>query len=85
MALMITDECINCDVCEPECPNKAISMGAEFYQIDPHKCTYPTCTVCLAYCPAEGSMIEAESGRSLVPPPPDVHRWWLKGKSGARA
>lgn len=39
MALMITDECINCDVCEPECPNQAISMGAEFYQIDPNRCT----------------------------------------------
>ena len=39
MALMITDECINCDVCEPECPNNAISQGAEFYQIDPGKCT----------------------------------------------
>ena len=31
MALLITDECINCDVCEPECPNDAISMGAEIY------------------------------------------------------
>ena len=39
MALWITDECINCDVCEPECPNAAISMGAEIYEIDPHKCT----------------------------------------------
>ncbi len=39
MALMITDECINCDVCEPECPNDAISMGLEIYEIDPHKCT----------------------------------------------
>ncbi len=39
MALTITDECINCDVCEPECPNQAISMGAEIYVIDPHKCT----------------------------------------------
>jgi ferredoxin len=39
MALMITDECINCDVCEPECPNNAISMGEEFYQIAPDKCT----------------------------------------------
>ena len=29
MALMITDDCINCDVCEPECPNDAIYMGAE--------------------------------------------------------
>jgi ferredoxin len=39
MALIITDECINCDVCEPECPNEAISQGAEIYQIDPAKCT----------------------------------------------
>jgi ferredoxin len=39
MALMITDECINCDVCEPECPNSAISMGPEIYQIDPDRCT----------------------------------------------
>ena len=39
MSLMITDECINCDVCEPECPNGAISQGAETYEIDPAKCT----------------------------------------------
>ena len=39
MALWITDDCINCDVCEPECPNEAISMGEQIYQIDPHKCT----------------------------------------------
>ena len=39
MALLITDECINCDVCEPECPNDAISLGAEIYEIDPAKCT----------------------------------------------
>ncbi len=39
MALLITDECINCDVCEPECPNDAIYMGEEIYEIDPHKCT----------------------------------------------
>jgi ferredoxin len=39
MALLITDECINCDVCEPECPNNAISQGAEIYDIDPDKCT----------------------------------------------
>jgi ferredoxin len=39
MALIITHECINCDVCEPECPNDAISMGPEVYVIDPHKCT----------------------------------------------
>ena len=39
MALMITDECINCDVCEPECPNDAIYMGEVIYEIDPLKCT----------------------------------------------
>ncbi|MBI1905780.1 MAG: YfhL family 4Fe-4S dicluster ferredoxin [Rhodocyclales bacterium] len=39
MALMITDECINCDVCEPECPNGAIYQGDEIYEIDPAKCT----------------------------------------------
>lgn len=39
MALKITDECINCDVCEPECPNQAISMGPEYYVIDPDRCT----------------------------------------------
>lgn len=39
MALMITDECINCDVCEPECPNEAIYPGAEIYEIDPRRCT----------------------------------------------
>lgn len=39
MALMITDQCINCDVCEPECPNDAIFQGIEIYEIDASKCT----------------------------------------------
>lgn len=39
MALIITDECINCDVCEPVCPNGAISAGALIYVIDPGRCT----------------------------------------------
>lgn len=57
MALMITDQCINCDVCEPECPNDAISMGPEFYVIDPHHCT--ECVghfdepQCVQVCPVE--------------------------------
>ena len=29
MAIIITDECINCGACEPECPNNAIYEGAE--------------------------------------------------------
>ena len=39
MALKITDACINCDVCEPTCPNEAIYQGADFYEIDPARCT----------------------------------------------
>lgn len=39
MSLFITDECINCDVCEPECPNSAITQGEEIYEIDPALCT----------------------------------------------
>ncbi|MDX3907474.1 MAG: YfhL family 4Fe-4S dicluster ferredoxin [Pigmentiphaga sp.] len=57
MALLITDECINCDVCEPECPNNAIYMGEEIYEIDPARCTEcvghhdePQCKV---VCPVE--------------------------------
>ncbi len=39
MALMITEECINCDVCVAECPNEAIYQGREIYEIDPNRCT----------------------------------------------
>lgn len=39
MSLKITDECINCGACEPECPNDAISAGDEIYMIDADKCT----------------------------------------------
>ena len=39
MSLFITDECINCDVCEPECPNSAITQGDEIYEIDHELCT----------------------------------------------
>lgn len=39
MALKITDECINCDVCEPVCPNQAITQGLEIYEIEPSRCT----------------------------------------------
>ncbi|MFQ5755036.1 MAG: YfhL family 4Fe-4S dicluster ferredoxin [Acidiferrobacterales bacterium] len=38
-SLLITEECINCDVCEPECPNGAIYLGEEIYEIDGKLCT----------------------------------------------
>ncbi|MGQ0699821.1 MAG: YfhL family 4Fe-4S dicluster ferredoxin [Panacagrimonas sp.] len=58
MALKITEECINCDVCEPVCPNQAIFQGVEIYQIDPARCTecvghfeVPQCVeVCPVHC-----------------------------------
>ena len=39
MALLITTQCINCDVCEPACPNEAIYPGEDIYEIDPARCT----------------------------------------------
>ncbi len=57
MALYITDECINCDVCEPECPNDAIHEGTDIYIIDPKHCT--ECVghfeqpQCVEVCPVE--------------------------------
>lgn len=34
MAIMITDECINCGACEPECPNNAIYEGGVEWAIE---------------------------------------------------
>ncbi|CNF18234.1 YfhL family 4Fe-4S dicluster ferredoxin [Yersinia nurmii] len=61
MALLITRKCINCDMCEPECPNQAITMGEEIYQIDPMRCTecvghYETPT-CQLVCPIDNTII----------------------------
>lgn len=57
MALKITDECINCDVCEPECPNQAISQGLDYYIIDPNLCTecvgHFDTPQCVEVCPVE--------------------------------
>ena len=57
MALLITDECINCDVCEPECPNDAISPGDEIYEIDPNLCTecvgHFETSQCVEVCPVD--------------------------------
>lgn len=61
MALLIKKSCINCDMCEPECPNQAISMGVDIYEIDPGLCTecighyeQPTC---MKVCPIDNTII----------------------------
>ena len=55
MALLITNECINCDMCLPECPNTAISEGKKVYEIDPERCTecvgFYDAPTCMAVCP----------------------------------
>ena len=57
MSLKINELCVNCDVCEPACPNQAIHMGELIYEIDPARCT--ECVghfdepQCQAVCPVE--------------------------------
>ena len=67
MALLITDKCTNCDMCEPECPNNAISVGEEIYVIDPALCTecvghYETPT-CQTVCPISSCIIPEPAHR----------------------
>ena len=64
MALKIIKGCINCDMCEPECPNKAITMGDKIYEINPNLCTEcvgfydePTC---ISVCPLDCIITDPE-------------------------
>ena len=68
MALIITDDCINCDVCEPECPNSAIAPGDDIYEIEPDLCTecvghYDT-PQCQQVCPVDCIIKDAENVES---------------------
>ncbi|MDH3976527.1 MAG: YfhL family 4Fe-4S dicluster ferredoxin [Deltaproteobacteria bacterium] len=60
MALMITEDCVNCAACEPECPNEAISEGEDIFIIDPDLCT--ECigafdeSQCAAVCPTDACL-----------------------------
>lgn len=57
MATMITEECINCGACEPECPNTAISQGEDIFVIDPKLCTecvgFHEEEACASVCPVD--------------------------------
>ena len=64
MALYITDECINCDVCEPVCPNNAIYEGDEIYEINPNLCTecvgHYDSAQCVEVCPVDCILVNPE-------------------------
>lgn len=86
MSLLISDLCINCDVCAPACPNTAISQGEVIYEIDPARCTEcvghfdePQCVV---VCPVECIDLDAgnpESQEALLA----KYHALTKGKSAA--
>ena len=68
MSLLINDECINCDVCEPECPTSAITQGDEIYEIDLNLCTEcvghfdePTC---IEVCPVDCILVDPDNVES---------------------
>ncbi|HBR99129.1 MAG TPA: ferredoxin [Gammaproteobacteria bacterium] len=62
MALYITDDCINCDVCEPECPNEAIHEGDEIYEINTELCTecvgHFETSQCTEVCPVDCILVD---------------------------
>ena len=68
MAIKITDDCINCGACEPECPNGAISQGEEIYVIDPDLCTecvgHFDTPQCVEVCPVECILVDPERQES---------------------
>ncbi len=56
MTHKITDDCVACGTCEPECPVQAISEGDPIYTIDPDKCT--DCGACVEVCPTNAIIPE---------------------------
>ena len=68
MALLITHECINCDVCEPECPNQAISQGEDIYHIDSARCTecvgHFDTPQCVEVCPVDCIILDPQVAES---------------------
>ena len=70
MALMIIEDCINCSVCEPECPNSAISEGDGIYVVDADKCT--ECvghfeeSQCVDVCPVDCIIVNPDRVESRV-------------------
>lgn len=71
MAYKISEECISCGACEPECPNQAISEGETIYVIDPAKCTEcvgaNASSKCTEVCPVDAPFSDnSESKEQLL-------------------
>ena len=70
MALFITDQCINCDVCEPECPNDAIYQGEIIYEIETSKCTecigHFDQEQCVEICPVDCILVDPKHRETQI-------------------
>jgi len=68
MAYKITDDCISCGACEPECKNEAISGGEETYIIDPERCTECVGNFelpkCAEVCPMDACVLDPDHEES---------------------
>lgn len=80
MATIITQECINCGACEPECPQSAIKPGDEIYVIDPALCCecvgYFDEMACAAVCPVDCCLVDpnnSETKDALIRRAKQVH------------
>ncbi len=60
MAIIITDECINCGACEPECPNNAIYEGGVEWKISEGT------TVTGSYTLEKGKVVDADAENAPV-------------------
>ncbi|MFC1944808.1 YfhL family 4Fe-4S dicluster ferredoxin [Chloroflexota bacterium] len=74
MAYKISEECISCGACEPECANNAISEGETTYVIDARKCTecvgnYETAR-CVDVCPVDSCVVEPSESKDVL-----LERW----------
>ena len=68
MATMITEACIDCGACEPECPNEAISAGDGIDVIDPNLCTecvgFYDSEACQSACPVDVCLPDPNNAES---------------------
>lgn len=68
MAFKITEDCISCGACETECPNEAISEGAEHFVIDASKCTecvgFFDSQQCVDVCPVSAPCADEDNAET---------------------